>query len=75
MPKKQPLQSRKTSLYTSVQTSERKGEGMHVWEGEIVENNKTKQKGEGRGDRRGRQNEEKTRGTDGIVAVTLSSSQ
>lgn len=52
MPKKQPLQSRKTSLYTSVQTSERKGEGMHVWEGEIVENNKTKQKGEGRGEDR-----------------------
>lgn len=48
---------------------------MHVWEGEIVENNKTKQKGEGRGERRGRKNEEKTRGTDGIVAVTLSSSQ
>lgn len=52
--KNQPLQLRKTSLYTSVQASRSKekgkGEGMEtgdVWEGEIVENNGNKQKEEG----------------------------
>lgn len=40
-----------------------------------MKNNGKKTKGWGRGERRGRQNEEKTRETDGIVAVTPSSSQ
>ena len=44
----------------------------NVWEGEIVENNGQKTKGGGDSGRR--QNEEKTRKTDGIVAVTPSSS-
>lgn len=75
-PKSQPLQLRKTSLYSLVRVRVKKGEGMETgddWKGEIVENNGKKTKGGG--ERRGRENGEKTRETDGIVAVSASSSQ